>query len=154
MALESWISNKVQITQSDYNSLQHKLKTLWAKSSQDQKDIAEVFQEDGVRGIWSSLNLNAIQCQSITNQLKEATVVSDPVSTDVVSNGLMVVLSIGNNKEQTYKISGISGIGQNILSTQSPLWKALLGHSKWDVVPYEVHGNNFSATVLDILLDN
>lgn len=92
--------------------------------------------------------------QSLESTLRMATIVDDDeVNLEKVSIGTKVRLMDKEfGEEETYQIFGSmeADVANNIISNESPVGQALLGHSVGDEVTVEVPGGQAHFTILEI----
>ena len=92
--------------------------------------------------------------QSLESTLRMATIVDDDeVNLEKVSIGTKVrLLDQEFGEEETYQIFGSmeADVANNVISNESPVGQALLGHSVGDEVFVEVPGGQAHFTILEI----
>ena len=92
--------------------------------------------------------------QSLESTLRMATIVDDDaVNLEKVSIGTKVRLMDKEfGEEETYQIFGSmeADVANNVISNESPVGQALLGHSVGDEVLVEVPGGEVRFTILEI----
>ena len=98
---------------------------------------------------------NEGRIQELENILRHATIMDDnDINLDRVGIGTKVrILDTEFNDEMTYVIRGTSetDASRNIISNESPVGKALLGHKVGDVVDVETEMGMFTYKIMEII---
>ncbi|MEU9080233.1 GreA/GreB family elongation factor [Kitasatospora sp. NPDC048538] len=77
--------------------------------------------------------------------------VAGPPATDVVGVGSTVTLRFADGSRETVAVGELAEhLEQNLVTADSPLGRALLGHRAGDTVDYQTPGGGTSAVVLSI----
>ncbi|MEU0398838.1 GreA/GreB family elongation factor [Streptomyces sp. NPDC006197] len=88
--------------------------------------------------------------QEIEGRLREASVAPAP-SSDAVGVGSSVTVRFEDGTESTVQIGELANaLDATLVTADSPLGRALLGHSAGDTVTYETPGGRATAVVLSL----
>ena len=115
-------------------------------------DIRENADYDAAK---NEQGLNEARIRQLEQLLRSAVVMEAATVSDVVSPGTVVdVLVEGDDEPTTYLVGSIEERRDDyeVLSTVSPLGKALLGHAPGDVVSYVGPRRSFAVEVVSVRL--
>lgn len=149
---ETWLSQEA------YDRLQKELEELRTEGRRHMSeaiaearahgDLSENAEYDSAKEEQGKMEARIRQLESL---LREAKVGEEPAG-DEVAPGLVVVLDIDGD-EETYFVAGSREDRHDehdVLSTSSPIGKAVLGASKGDTVDVEAPAGAFEVTVREI----
>lgn len=156
--------NVIFLTQEGYDKLVEELKYL---KQVRRKEIADKLKE--AISFWD-LSENAeyedarseqaqveIRITDLEEQLKNVKIIKEDKTKkeDKVGMGTLVtVLDMAENEEMTYKIVGSTEASilaaEPKISNESPVWKALLGKKKWDLVKVKAQSWVYEYKILEI----
>ncbi|MEW2249255.1 MULTISPECIES: GreA/GreB family elongation factor [unclassified Streptomyces] len=99
----------------------------------------------------------AEELKRLDNRIRDLTVRLEqagragPARTDVVGVGSTVTVRFPDGAEETYRIAEVAdALDQSLVTADSPLGRALLGHGAGDTVHYEAPEGGASAVVVSI----
>ncbi|MFF9011772.1 GreA/GreB family elongation factor [Streptomyces sp. NPDC014870] len=88
--------------------------------------------------------------EEIEGRIREASVAGPP-STDVVGVGSTVTVRFADGAESTLQVGEVAEeLDRTLVTADSPLGKALLGHRAGDTVTYRTPDGDTSATVVSL----
>ncbi|MET9736340.1 GreA/GreB family elongation factor [Streptomyces sp. NPDC006458] len=121
--------------------------TLQGGDSDEIGDLAD--QADELQRADQLHRLDA-RIEEITLRLRQGTA-AEPAPTDVVGVGSTVTVRFADGSEQTVEIGEIAvALDETLVTADSPLGGALLGHRVGDTVSYLTPGGQDTATVVSL----
>lgn len=123
----------------------------WIERAREHGDIRENADYDAAK---NEQGHNEARIRQIESMLKHAVVVEDAAG-DVVAPGTLVEIRIeGEDEATTYLVGSIEERHEtyDVVSTSSPLGKALLGRAPGEVVSYEGPRRELSVELVSVRL--
>ncbi len=125
------------------------------KEAREQGDLSENAEYDAARDEQRDIEARIVQIEEI---LKNAEVVDiDDVKSDIKSGKINIgskvtVLDVEFNETEDFKIVGSTeaNILEGLISNESPLGAALIGHKKNDVVEIETPGGLLNYKIIKV----
>ncbi len=125
------------------------------KEAREQGDLSENAEYDAARDEQRDIEARIVQIEEI---LKNAEVVDiDDVKSDIKSGKINIgskvtVLDVEYNETEDFKIVGSTeaNILEGLISNESPLGAALIGHKKNDVVEIETPGGMLTYKIIKV----
>ncbi len=125
------------------------------KEARAHGDLSENFEYYAAK---KEKNANESRIRFLERMIKTAEVIEDNTAEDEIGvNDTVKVLFVEDNEEDTYTIvSTMRGDSlHNLVSIESPIGKALLGHKEGDTINVEVNKDvSYPLKVLEIRKDN
>ena len=125
------------------------------KEARAHGDLSENFEYYAAK---KEKNANESRIRFLERMIKTAEVIEDNAAADEIGvNDTVKVLFVDEGEEETYTIvSTMRGDSlHNLVSIESPIGKALLGHKEGDVINVEVNKDvSYPLRVLEIRKDN
>jgi len=150
------------LTQEGYDKLQEELDFLRAVRRKEVSDRLREALEDGDAGIDADAECDAARneqafvegrIREIETILSNAEMILDNGKNDVVAVGAKVTIQEDGMGPETYTILGAveTNPGNGKISNESPLGKALMGHSKGEEVIVKAPNGEFVVTILKVV---
>jgi len=149
------------LTQEGYEKLQEELDFLRTVRRKEVSDRLREALEDGDAGIDADAECDAARneqafvegkIREIETILSNAEMILDNGKNDVVAVGAKVTLQEDGMEPETYTILGAveTNPGNGKISNESPLGRALMGHSKGEAVTVKAPNGEFVVTILKV----
>ncbi len=146
------------ITRDKFNELKNKLERLKKSrppAAEEVSRLAELgdFSENAeyqlAKGRLRGINYSILKLEA---QLNQAVIIPPKQQSDTVQLGHTVTISKENSKQKTYLILGSEETNpqKNIISHQSPLGSALLGHRAGDTVTLKLANKKVEYKIVKI----
>ncbi|HVM40080.1 MAG TPA: transcription elongation factor GreA [Acidimicrobiia bacterium] len=121
--------------------------SAWIERAREHGDIRENADYDAAK---NEQGLNEARIRQLEKILENAQIV-EAAEGDVVASGTVVTISIGGDTSE-YLVGSIEERHDtyDVLSTGSPLGKALLGHRAGETVEYEAPVGTLKVEILEI----
>jgi transcription elongation factor GreA len=116
------------------------------------RELGDLKENGDYHAAKNEQGLNEARVRQLEAMLKHAVVV-EATATDRVDTGTVVEVRMeGDDEPSTYLVGSIEerGTGYDVISPNSPLGKALLGHGPGDVVTFEAPGGRFEVEILAV----
>jgi transcription elongation factor GreA len=116
------------------------------------RELGDLKENGDYHAAKNEQGLNEARIRQIEAMLKHAVVVESTTAEKVDSGTVIEVRMEGDDEPSTYLVGSIEerGTGYDVLSPNSPLGKALLGHSVGDVVTFEAPAGRFAVEILAV----
>lgn len=155
------MAKEIKVTREKYNQLNERLKYLETEARGEVAAAIKAAKEFGdlsENAEYSAAKENQVQIETEIARLSETLthieiLDMDEVETGAVSFGTKVkLLDKEENEEIEYRVLSTleASSRKNIISDQSPIGKALMGHKKGDTVKVKTPGGEIEFEVLDI----
>lgn len=155
--------NAIYLTQEWFENLKKELQTLKdvkrveiaekLKEAISFWDLSENAEYEEARNEQAQVELRITELEE---QLKNVQIIKEDGKADnkVNMGSIVTIVDSEEKTEQTYKIVGSTEAmilaEMPRISNESPVWKALLGKKKWDVVKVKALSWNFEYKILEI----
>ncbi|MFW5780908.1 MAG: transcription elongation factor GreA [Bacillota bacterium] len=155
------MAKEIKVTQDKYNQLNDRLKYLETEARGEVAAAIKAAKEFGdlsENAEYAAAKENQVQIETEIARLSETlthieVMDMNEVDTSKISFGTKVkLLDKEENEEIEYRILSTleASSRKNIISDQSPIGKALMGHKKGDIVKVKTPGGEIEFEVLDI----
>jgi transcription elongation factor GreA len=149
------------LTQEGYDKLQEELDYLRTVRRQEVSVRLREALEDGDAGIDADAECDAARneqafvegrIREIETILSNAQMILDNGKKDVIAVGAKVTIQEDGTEPETYTILGAveTNPGNGRISNESPLGKALIGHSVGEEVTVKAPNGEFTVTILKV----
>jgi transcription elongation factor GreA len=149
------------LTREGYNKLQDELDYLRTVRRQEVADRLREALEDGDAGIDADAECDAARneqafvegrIREIETILANAKLINDKDKKDIIDVGSKVTIQENDFEPESYTIVGAveTNPGNGRISNESPLGKALMGHTAGEKVTVKAPSGEFTVTVLKV----
>lgn len=155
--------NAIYLTQEWFENLKKELQTLKdvkrveiaekLKEAISFWDLSENAEYEEARNEQAQVELRITELEE---QLKNVQIIKEDGKADnkVNMGSIVTIVDVEEKTEATYKIVGSTEAmilaEMPRISNESPVWKALLGKKKWDIVKVKALSWNFEYKILEI----
>lgn len=154
-------SDRITLTRAGYERLERELRILEELQNQETADVAEAFDDTdfGDNAVFYDLVFDKdrllARIGNLRHVLSRAEVIEDDPEPDRVSPGNQVtVLDLDEDEEVVFNIISAQEVSYGLrgISIESPVGKALLGHTVGEVVEVEVPAGIARYTIRKIAM--